>query len=104
MDTLKDFLFSNKHLPIDEQESDIVEKSLKRMCTDAREGIKFQCARKYGFTDREPPQETQRGKLAANELTGFPTNNIDTESNFPKFGRLLEVVSFRNRKFSVKGI
>ena len=104
MDTLKDFLVSYKHLPIDERESDIVQKSLKRICTDATEGIKSQCPRKYGFTDREPPQETQRDKLTANELTGFPTNNIDAESNFPKFGRLLEVASFRNKKFSFKCI
>ena len=43
MDTLKDFLVSYKHLPIDEPESEIVQELLKRMCTDAAEGIKVQC-------------------------------------------------------------
>ena len=37
------------------------------------------------------------------ELTGLPTNNLDTERDFSKFNRLSEVARFRNRKFSAKG-
>ena len=82
MDTLKDFLVSYKHLPIDEPESEVVRELLKCMCTDAAEGIKLQCGREYSFSDSEPLRATQLDKLTANELTGLATNNLDTEHNF----------------------
>ena len=82
MDTLKDFLVSYKHLPIDEPESEIVQELLKRMCTDAAEGIKVQCGWEYRLFDREPPKAAQLDKLTANELIGLPTNNLDTEGDF----------------------
>ena len=91
MDTLKEFLVSYKHLPIDELESEVVQELLKGMCTDAAEEIKLQCGREYGFSDSEPSRATQLDKPSANELTGLPTNNLDIERDFSKFSRLSEV-------------
>ena len=40
---------------------------------------------------------SQLGKLTVNELTGLPTNNLDTERDFSKFSQLSEVARFRNQ-------
>ena len=82
MGTLKGFLVSYKHLPIDEPKSENIQELLKRMCTDAVEGIMLQCDREYGFSDTEPPQATQLNKLTVNELIDLQTNNLDTERDF----------------------
>ena len=102
MDTIKDFLVSYIHVPIDDPKSEIVQELLERMGTDAVEGIKLQCGWEYRFSDSESPQVTQMDKPTANELTSLPTNNLDTECGFSKFSWLSEVARLHNRNFLPK--
>ena len=104
MDTIKDFLVSYIHVPIDDPKSEIVQELLERMGTYAVEGIKLQCGWEYRFSDSEPPQVTQMDKPTANELSSLPTNNLDTECGFSKFSWLSEVARLHNRKFFAKVI
>lgn len=55
----------------------------KCICIDAAEGIMHPCGREYGFSENDT-QASQLDKLASNELSGLPTNNLDTERNFSK--------------------
>lgn len=103
MDTLKEYIVIYKHLQIKEPDSDLENQVIKRMCIDAAEGIKLQCGREYGFSDKEA-RATQLDKLTPDELRGLPTNNLDTERDLSKFSRLAEVAKFRNNKFKGKGI
>ena len=46
------------------------------MCINVAEGIKLQCGREYGFSEKDA-RATQLDKLASNELPELPTNNLD---------------------------
>ena len=49
-------------------------------------------------------KSTQLDKLVPKELSGLPTNNLDTERNLLKFSCLSEVAKIRNIRFKAKGI
>ena len=42
--------------------------------------------------------------LTNDELTGLPTNNLESESHLVKFGKQAAVAKFRNQRFKAKGI
>ena len=73
------------------------------MCIDAADSIKLQCGREYGLS-KSDARTTQLDKLAPNELSELPTNNLDTKRHLSEFSCLSEAAKFRNSRFKVKGI
>ena len=67
------------------------------MCIDAADGIRPQCGNAYGFS-KSDARATQPDKLAPNQLSGLPTNNLDTERDLSKFSRLSEVSKFHSKE------
>ena len=63
------------------------------MYIDAAEVIKLQCEREYGFS-KSDARATQIDQFTPNELSGLPTNNLDTERDLSTFSFLSEVAKF----------
>ena len=73
------------------------------MYIDAVDGITVLCGREHGFS-KSDARATQLDRLAPNELSGLPTNNLDTERDLSKFSCHSEVAKFRNSRFKAKGL
>ena len=103
VDTLKAFQLDIRRINIKEP-SELGLQIINDMCLFAAEAIKLQCGREYGFTDGEEQRATVLATEESEKLVGLPTNNLITERDFSKFGRLAKVAKSRNRKFTAKGI
>ena len=97
VDTLSKFIVSIHGMSTPTLSSDLSKRIVDKMCISAAAAVKLQCGREYGFFDAKK-RATDLFTLAANELEGFPTNNLVTERDVSRFDREAQVTKSRNRQ------
>ena len=105
MDTLKNFVFEMRPVPVKKPTNKLGMKLLELMCQETTDGIMLQCGKEYGFGEESSTRTTDLFSLSEKKLKGLLIDHLKCERHLSVFDKCASNVSkCRNKKFTGKSV